>query len=433
MRAQLRFGARTGEIRIDDSRLSNHFRGPVADESISTEGLVRQAIELPLDAPRIHLACTPEDRIAIVLDADLPDAAVIVGPMIESLCGERGIPPEQISIVHTDAASRGNIDDLIESLPDEFADVQIIEHHPGDAQSVSYLASTSAGRRIYLSRSIIDADFFFVISECVFDGLTGRRGPSSTLYPAMSNAESLLYARRLAIDHRASLDLLHQRQDCEEIAYMSGLFYGVGVSRDAVGQVDHVWLGKFDSVQRAANLHLDHTWTINRAEESPDLVVAVCSPSPHAGSWSNIGAALESASRLLGPDGGKIVIVSDVAENPGPALQMISRDGATWETINALRESEEGDSMAAIQCAEAVNSMTVYLLSGMANDVVESLGMVPVASLHEIENLTRRAARIYLVENADRVHVNVPKVSIYGKQSSEQIEEEQSDWDDDDE
>jgi hypothetical protein len=112
-------------------------------------------------------------------------------------------------------------------------------------------------------------------------------------------------------------------------------------------------------------------------------------------------------------------------------MQMISRDGATWETINALRESEAADSMAAIQCAEAVNSTTVYLLSGMTNDVVESLGMVPVASLHEIENLTRRAARIFLLENADRVHVNVPKTSIYGNRSAEHVQEDRSDWDDD--
>jgi nickel-dependent lactate racemase len=430
MRAQLRFGARTGEIRIDDSRVCGHFHGPV-DEDHSPDELVRRSIESPLDAPPIHLACTPDDRIAIVLDADLSDAALIVGPMMESLCKQVGIRPEQISIVHSDAAPRENIDDLIESLPDELADVQIIEHHPADASSVSYLASTAAGRRIYLSRSIIDADFFFVVSECIFDSLTGRRGPSSVLFPAMSNAESLSYARRLALDHRASIDLLHQRQDCEEIAHMSGLFYGVGVSMDAVGKVDHVWLGKFDSVQQAANHHLDESWTISRADDSPDLVVAVCSPAPHSTTWKSVGAALESASRLIGPDGGKIVIVSDVTEGPGAAMQMISRDGATWETINALRESEAADSMAAIQCAEAVNSTTVYLLSGMTNDVVESLGMVPVASLHEIENLTRRAARIFLLENADRVHVNVPKTSIYGNRSAEHVQEDRSDWDDD--
>lgn len=432
MRAQLRFGARTGEIRIDDSRLSNHFHGPVADEGTSAGELVRRAIETPLDAPPIHQACTPDDRIAIVLDTGLPNASVVVGPIIESLCAAVGIAPEQISIVHSTAAARGNIDDLIESLPDEWADVQVIEHHPDDASSVSYLASTSAGRRIYLSRSVIDADFFFVISESVFDSLTGRRGPSSVLFPAMSNAESLAYARRVALDHRAALDLLHQRQDCEEIAYMSGLFYGVSVSIDAAGELEHVWLGKFDSVQRASDHHLDQAWTVNRSEDMPDLVIAVCSPSPRAGTWANVGAALESASRLIGPDGGKIVIVSDVAERPGPAMQTVARDGATWETINSLRDSDSVDTLAAIQCAEAVTSTTVYLLSGNSGELVESLGMVPVASLHEVENLTRRAARIYLLENADRVHVNVPKVSIYGSRSTEEIAEEQPGWNEDD-
>ena len=45
--------------------------------------------------------------------------------------------------------------------------------------------------------------------------------------------------------------------------------------------------------------------------------------------------------------------------------------------------------------------------------MVEAMGMVPVASLHEVENLSGKMRRIFLLENADRVDVNVPKISIY--------------------
>ena len=139
-----------------------------------------------------------------MLDADLPNAAAIVTPIVESLCSHVGIGSHQIAIVHAATAQQGNIDELIDALPDEVADLQVVEHRPDDASGVSYLASTASGRRIYLSRSVLDADFFLVISGMGFDSLTGRRGPSSCLFPGMSNAESISFARRLAIDHRAA-------------------------------------------------------------------------------------------------------------------------------------------------------------------------------------------------------------------------------------
>ena len=413
MRAHLRYGTRTGELRIADEQLCGHFQGPLASSELTTEQLVKAAIEKPYEAPPIHLACTPDDHIAIVLDADLTNAAMIVAPIVESLCSHVGINAEQISIVHAASSHQGNIDDLIDALPDEVADLQVVEHRADDATSVSYLASTASGRRIYLSRPVIDADFFFVISEVCFDSLTGRRGPSSGLFPTMSNAEAMTFARKLALDHRSTPELLHQRQDCEEIAYMSGMYYGVGVSKDAVGEIDHVWIGKFDAVQRAANAYMDESWSIARGEETPDLVIAVCSPTPRPASWESIGAALESAYRVLGPDGGKIVVVSDAADLPGPGMQILARDGATWEAINLIRETESVDALSAIQCGEAINAATVYLLSGLPSDLVEAMGMVPVASLHEVENLSGKVRKIFLLENADRVNVNVPKVSIY--------------------
>ena len=51
MRAQLRFGARTGEMRIADELLCGHFRGPLAETEVTTGQLVQQAFAAPNEAP----------------------------------------------------------------------------------------------------------------------------------------------------------------------------------------------------------------------------------------------------------------------------------------------------------------------------------------------------------------------------------------------
>ena len=50
---------------------------------------------------------------------------------------------------------------------------------------------------------------------------------------------------------------------------MSGLYYGVGVALDAEGEVDRVWIGKFDVVQRSGNAYIDESWRVTRVEERP--------------------------------------------------------------------------------------------------------------------------------------------------------------------
>jgi hypothetical protein len=405
MRTQLRFGLSQEDLDLPDEKLAGRFAGPRRSDPTTIQEEVRRALARPIDAPELRFACTPDDRVTIVLDPDLPSAADLVVPILETLIGGAGVAADRIAILHAAPADPRNVERLVDDLPDALADVHVAEHLPGDTASLAYLASTRDGQRVYLNRLLVDADLVFVVGRAGYDATLGRCGPVGAVFPALSNEEAQARGRRTAMESRQSADSLFTRQRCDEVSRLAGLFYGMAVALDAEGQVDRIWLGRIDRVQTLANAYIDEAWTVDEPETAPGLVLAVCSPSTTRSTWGEVGAALATAARLL-PDGfAPIVVVSDIEASPGPACRILSAQNDPWFAASQVRESGAADAVGALQCAQALSQARVYLLSRWKDEFVESLHAAPVASMHEIENLVGAADSVYLVESADRVCV----------------------------
>jgi nickel-dependent lactate racemase len=413
MKYQLSFGRSSGNLVLREEPRLGHFVGPArsSDEELRDE--VRRQLENPIDAPALHRACTSDDRVAVVLDAGLPYAVDILVPLFECLCHRGGVSASNISVIYDGSEASGQVDQLIDELPDEWADVQMVEHHPASLPSVAYLASTSGGRRVYLCRGVVDADFYLVVSRIGFDPVQGRRGPSGLLFPTMSNEETRLQARRTAMESRLSPDHLFHRQDSPEVAQLAGLFYSIGVCVGADGAPDRVWVGRYDAVEREGDQYVDEHWRVDPPNVVPDLVIAVCSPRDGGSSWEDLALALVSATRLYKFEMGAVAVVSDLSQSLGPATSILRGENESWTASQRIRESESSDAVTAWQLAQGVGQARVYLLSKLENEVVESMGMVPLASLHELENLSKKASKVVLIENADRFDVTMARSAIY--------------------
>lgn len=405
MRTRLRFGLSQEDLELPDEKLAGRFAGPRRSDPSTIQEEVRRALAAPIDAPELRYASTPDDRVAVVLDPDLPSAADLVVPILEALIGEAGVAADRISILHASPADARNVERLVDDLPDELADVHVAEHLPGDSRSLAYLASTRDGQRVYLNRLLVDADLVFVVGRAGYDATTGRRGPVSAVFPALSNEEAQARGRRTAMESRQNADSLLARQHCEEVAKLAGLFYGMAVALDADGRVDRIWLGRIDSVQALADAYVDDVWTVDEPQAAPGLVLAVCSPSTTRSTWEDVGAALETACRLFPNGAAPIVVVSDIEAKPGPAGRILSAQEDPWFAASQVRESEAADAVSTLQCAQALTLAKVYLHSRWTDDFVESLHAAPVASMHEVENLIESASSVYVVESADRVRV----------------------------
>src|SRR5262249_5718560 len=145
---------------------------------------VRAALEAPFGFEPLRRALTPDDRVTIVLDADLPHAAELLAGVLDHL-GTAGIGPAAVT-VGTPPQSR---QDWIDDLPDEFADVTAETHDPADRAKLAYLATTKGGRRVYLNRTLVEADFVILLTGRGYDPLTGYAGAEAAVFPALADEE----------------------------------------------------------------------------------------------------------------------------------------------------------------------------------------------------------------------------------------------------
>src|SRR5262249_10312757 len=120
---------------------------------------VRSALESPRNFPPLRRALTPEDHITVVVDDRLPQLVPMVNEVLKYLTGA-GVVADSITLLSPPNSRQA----WIVELSDAFQDVRTEVHDPADKTRLSYLASTRRGRRIYLNRSLVDADQTIVLA-----------------------------------------------------------------------------------------------------------------------------------------------------------------------------------------------------------------------------------------------------------------------------
>src|SRR5262245_9913397 len=170
MHIRVPYGRQPIDLEIAPGRLLAQLRGP---EPLSDPaGAVRDALERPLGFPPLRRALTPDDHIAVVIDETLPGLADLLVPVLEHITSA-GVSPAAITLV---CAGAGRSRAWVDGLPDEFDDVSVEVHDPRDRQRLAYLATTKAGRRLYLNRTVVDADQVVVLTGRHYDLVLGHGG-----------------------------------------------------------------------------------------------------------------------------------------------------------------------------------------------------------------------------------------------------------------
>src|SRR5262249_7653281 len=142
----------------------------------------------------------------------------------------------------------------VEELPDTFQEVRVEVHDPHDRRRLSYLATMREGRRLYLNRTVVDADQVVVLARRRYDPLLGYAGAEGALYPALSDEETL---RELSA--RLSLDAPGEapwpiRREAAEAAWLLGAPFFVQIIEGAGDAITHVVAGLADTSQEGQRL-----------------------------------------------------------------------------------------------------------------------------------------------------------------------------------
>ena len=378
MRIGMDYGHDHVEFEVpEDNRIANR---PPPAALADPAAAVRAALETPLAFPALRRALTPDDHVVVVLDEQLPNLMQLLVPILEHVVGA-GVAPENVTLLCPPSSSRQLWTD---DLPEAFEEVRLEVHDPANRSRLSYLATTHNGKRLYLNRTVVDADQAVILCGRRYDPFLGYGGAEGAIYPALSDE-----ATRKEMSSQANLGVpgakpWPARQAATETAWLLGAPFFVQVLEAAGDAVAQVVAGTAEASDEARRL-LDACWrqTVPRAA---GLVVASLSGDPARHTCADLASALAAAARVVQPDG-RIVLLSRARPELGPGADVLREAEDPEAALQHLRHKQTAAFVPALQWARAASRAHVYLLSGLPDETAEDLFATPLQHAAQVQRL----------------------------------------------
>jgi len=395
MRIDVAYGREVLPVEVPDHDVVPVRRQPPAAPLADPVGAVREALEHPLDFPALRQALIPDDHVAIILDDRLPNVGKLLMPVLEHL-KEAHIAPAAITIL---CPPRSVEQPWLDDLADEFEETRLEVHDPDNRRHLSYLASTRKGRRIYLNRTVVDADQVVVLSGRAYDPVLGYSGAETAIYPALSDeATRRELFRHLTLDAPGS-EPWPVRREAAEVAWQLGAPFLVQIIEGTGTDVVHVLAGPVENSDAGQRL-LDARWRVEIAEPA-DVVLAGISGDPERLSLDDLARAFASAARVV-KSNGRIVLVTAGQPELGPEAEILRQYENVAGLLYALRQNKVPCSETLFLWASAAEQANLYLLSGMPDEAAEDMFTIPLDSPGQVQRLLTGRGRCLVLPDAHK-------------------------------
>jgi nickel-dependent lactate racemase len=395
---RIAWGPHSEDFDLPEDRLAKTDRAvPRAVPPVVTDlaAAVTAALETPFEFPSLRRALTPEDHVVIVLDPALHAPARFLTPLLRYL-REARIDPAAVTILCLSADQ----DQLwVDDLPDEFQEVRIETHNPGDRKALAYLATTQAGRRIYLNRTAVDADQVVVLTRRGYDSLLGHAGGPGVLYPGLSDNETWQEIRSHLSMRSPQSTHWKVKQEADEVCWLLGAPFFVQVIEGPGDTVSRIVGGTLESCREAERL-MDADWKV-ALDEPVDLAIATITGEPAHQTLVEMARALAHASRLVKPSG-RVVLLCDIEPELGPSAQIIRDEEEIHIARHRLHDEKPPDLEAGYLWITAAEKAKLYVLSQMSPDTIEEMFATPLDKASQIERLAKGAESFIVLPDAHK-------------------------------
>jgi nickel-dependent lactate racemase len=395
MQIVIPYGRRRLEIEVPEQRLIGVSRSPQVPALPDPVAAVRQALETPIGFPALRLALTPDDHVAILIDERLPHLPALLTVVLKHIA-EAHVRPEAITLLCPPPASAQA---WVDDLPEEFQDVRIEVHDPGERKRLSYLATTRHGRRIYLNRTAVDADQLVILTRLGYDAILGYGGGEGALYPALSDEATRQEAQTHLSMRVPGEKPWPLRQEATEVAWLLGAPFLVRIIEGEDSTLAHVLAGPPQSSGEGPRL-LDARWRV-QVDRPADVVVASMIGDPVRHDFAEIARALACAARVVRRNG-HIVLLTESEPALGEAAALLRGVDDAEKALARILQQKEGDREPAFQWANAAEQAQVFLLSNLPADVAEELFVTPLEHAAQAQRLVSGAGSCVFLPDAHK-------------------------------
>ena len=359
---------------------------------------VSAALTSPLDLPSISQMIIPGDRIAIALDHEVPQPAAVLAGILHAILEADLIEPQDITVVCSEASLLNT--DLLGPLPSEVqAAIQVELHDPHDTNNLAFLATSQEGRPLHINRTLFDADLVLPVSLLRLPGSLDYLGPHGSLFPAFADATT---QERFQAPSSTTSPVHRKRriEEVDEAGWLLGIQLILQLVPGTHQSLLHVLASTAVGVRAEGERLAKATWH-HEVSAKAQLVIATIEGNHQQQTWTNFGRALHASSQDV-QDQGVIVLCTDLQCGPGPALQRLSSRDDDSPLAHELNRDRSKDAVSASLLVEARQRNHIYLLSGLAAEAVEDLGLGYISENQEISHLIQQFESCILLANAHR-------------------------------
>jgi len=392
----LRYGADASiRLELPPEVLVANCDAPRGDPLTNVHEATTRVLLDPLDFPSLSLAALPGDRVAIALEAGVPQVAAIVGSIVELLLAA-GVAPTDITVLRTEADLEIATADPLGELPEEIrGHIGSQIHQPGSRDSLSYLGASTDAKPIYINRFIHDADLVVSIGCLRLSDSPGYYGVHTGVFPTFSDTASLDRYRSAKLASPAERKRLATLVD--EVSWLLGVRFNLQIVPGAGDDVLHVLAGDAGAVARAGSQLCEDAWTY-WVPHRANLVVATIEGDATQQTWDNVARALFATSHVVREEGA-VAICTELAQRLGPGMQRIVGDEDLDAVLSEIRQYHPSDALPAAELVQALQRGKVYLISRLDDELVEDLGISPIQS-EQVARLATRYGSCILLANA---------------------------------
>lgn len=411
---ELAVGEEQWPVTVPADRLLDLHRPSPTPPNASPRQLVREALEHPFGFEALRRALTPDDHITLVLDDRLPHAAEMVAAVLEHLRSAE-IGPDCVTVLTPPrAAPTSDIVETsplpeerwIEELPDEFADVKTEIHDPTDRKRLAYLATTESGRRLYLNRTLVEADFTVVLTGRGYDPVSGYSGAEVALFPTFGDEETRQAFAGTFSTHAPGAEPWPIRAEAAEITWLLGMPFFVQAIEGPGDTIQEVVAGLPNSTAEGIR-RLDARWRTHVAERA-DTVIATISGDTTRVDFLMLAKAAACAARVVKPNGRIALLTAAAPTLPETADQIRSMsDPAT--AAKFITKAKPADGAAALLWCHAARNASIFLASGYPDDFVEELFATVIQTPSEVQRLIDTGGEVLIIPDAHKSMVTVLK------------------------
>jgi nickel-dependent lactate racemase len=364
--------------------------------------LTRRALDEPFGlGATLGQAVTPDDRVAIVLDEGITGVAAVLTAVLEHLRAA-GVEPGAVTVVTPPGGTNGA---WLDDLPDELSDVTLEQHDPEDRKELAYLATTAGGRRVYLNRRLVEADFVAVVTRRGFDPTYGYSGAEVAIFPALSEPDALVEAVGKFTSKPPGVELPEITAAAGEVVWLLGMPFFVQVIPGPGDTIADV-VGGLPPSREEGIRRLEAGWR-GTVPETADLVIAALSGDPSRQTFDDLARAAAAAARVVTP-GGRIAVVSGAAPTLDEGAMLVRRAEEPEEVRDMLRERKPDDWPAAALWCRAARTAGLFLASPWPDDVIEEFFATPLRTAAELQRLIDAAERVIVLPDAHKTMTDPP-------------------------